>query len=102
MNLVQSAFCNCLFLSINCTTLLSFSLQQDISYQFTKAGSPPDIKGIDLDHVHYVKTFHEASKIEAIKSVAVIGVGYIDVELVEAIQLRGKKTYILRRILLFY
>ena len=60
---------------------------------------PPSIKGIDLKNVHYVKTFHdggeihEALKSEEIKSVAVIGAGYIGVELAEAVQLRGKKTY---------
>jgi NADPH-dependent 2,4-dienoyl-CoA reductase/sulfur reductase-like enzyme len=59
----------------------------------------PNIEGIDLENVHYVKTFHdggeihEALKNEEIKSVAVIGAGYIGVELAEAIQLRGKKTY---------
>jgi len=59
----------------------------------------PNIKGIDLNNVHYVKTFHDggdihkALKDENVKSVAVIGAGYIGVELAEAIQLRGKKTY---------
>jgi len=60
---------------------------------------PPSIPGIDLDNVHYVKTFHdggdihEALKSDDVKSVAVIGAGYIGVELAEAVQLRGKKTY---------
>ena len=60
---------------------------------------PPSIPGIEFDNVHYVKTFHdggdihEALKNEAIKSVAIIGAGYIGVELAEAVQLRGKKTY---------
>jgi len=60
---------------------------------------PPKINGIELDNIHYVKTFHdggdihEALKDENVKSVAVIGAGYIGVELAEAIQLRGKKTY---------
>ena len=59
----------------------------------------PNIKGIDLANVHYVKTFHdggdihEALKSDDIKSVAVIGAGYIGVELAEAVELRGKKTY---------
>jgi len=59
----------------------------------------PEIKGIELDNVHYVKTFHdggdihEALKDDNVKSVAIIGAGYIGVELAEAIQLRGKKTY---------
>jgi len=60
---------------------------------------PPNIKGIELDNVHYVKTFtdggdiHEALKNDSVKSVAVIGAGYIGVELAEAIGLRGKKSY---------
>ena len=60
---------------------------------------PPSIEGIDLNNVHYVKTFHdggdihEALKSDAVKSVAVIGAGYIGVELAEAVQRRGKKTY---------
>ena len=59
----------------------------------------PSIKGVELNNVHYVKTFtdggyiHEALKSDDVKSVAVIGAGYIGVELAEAIQLRGKKTY---------
>ena len=60
---------------------------------------PPNVNGIDLDQVHYVKTFHdggdihEALESDEIKSVAIIGAGYIGVELAEAVQLRGKKTY---------
>jgi len=59
----------------------------------------PNIKGMGLSNVHYVKTFHdggeinEALKSEDVKSVAVIGAGYIGVELAEAVALRGKKTY---------
>jgi len=59
----------------------------------------PPIPGIELDNVHYVKTFydggdiHEALKSDDVKSVAVIGAGYIGVELAEAVQRRGKKTY---------
>jgi len=60
---------------------------------------PPSIKGLDLNNVHYVKTFddsgdiHEALKSDDVKSVAIIGAGYIGVELAEAVALRGKKTY---------
>jgi len=59
---------------------------------------PPKIKGIELENVYYVKLFQDAQKIykaldnEAIKNVAVIGAGYIGVELAEAIQRRGKKA----------
>lgn len=59
----------------------------------------PNLTGMDLKNVHYVKTFHdggeihEALKSEDVKSVAVIGAGYIGVELAEAVELRGKKTY---------
>ena len=60
---------------------------------------PPNIKGVELKNVHYVKTFtdggyiNEALKNDNVKSVAVIGAGYIGVELAEAVQQRGKKTY---------
>lgn len=58
----------------------------------------PKVKGIDLQNVFYVKSFQDAQKIHTaldsnnIKNVAVIGAGYIGVELAEAIQRRGKKA----------
>jgi len=59
----------------------------------------PKIKGIDLENVHYVKLYQDGEKIhqalnsEDIQTVAVIGAGYIGVELAEAVHRRGKKTF---------
>lgn len=56
----------------------------------------PDIPGIGLGNVAYVKLFQDAQGIDAAleenptRKVAVIGAGYIGVELAEAIKRRGK------------
>lgn len=61
----------------------------------------PNIPGADLDGVHFVKLYQDGQKIDAklndpnVKRVAVIGAGYIGVEIAEAIQLRGKETLLL-------
>ncbi|MDR2534412.1 MAG: FAD-dependent oxidoreductase [Treponema sp.] len=58
----------------------------------------PKIKGLDLPNVAYVKLFQEGQKIDQIlnnqdvKNVAVVGAGYIGVELAEAVQRRGKNV----------
>lgn len=58
----------------------------------------PKITGIDLPGVQYVKLYQDGQKIdqflqdEAVKNVAVVGAGYIGVEIAEAIQRRGKKA----------
>lgn len=58
----------------------------------------PQIPGIDLENVQYVKLFQDAQKAnacledDAVKNVAVIGAGYIGVELAEAIRRRGKNV----------
>lgn len=58
----------------------------------------PDIPGINLDNVQYVKLYQDAQKAQAcmidsaIKNVAVIGAGYIGVELAEAMRRRGKNA----------
>jgi NADPH-dependent 2,4-dienoyl-CoA reductase/sulfur reductase-like enzyme len=58
----------------------------------------PPIKGLDTPNVTYVKLFQEGQKINAlldqadIKTVAVVGAGYIGVELVEAVKRRGKEA----------
>ena len=58
----------------------------------------PDIPGIDLENVQYVKLYQDAQKAQAcmneaaIKNVAVIGAGYIGVELAEAMLRRGKNA----------
>jgi NADPH-dependent 2,4-dienoyl-CoA reductase/sulfur reductase-like enzyme len=56
----------------------------------------PKIEGLDLPRVEYVKLFQDGQKIHkllddpAIRSVAVIGAGYIGVEIAEAVRRRGK------------
>jgi NADPH-dependent 2,4-dienoyl-CoA reductase/sulfur reductase-like enzyme len=58
----------------------------------------PKIKGLDLPNVAYVKLFQDGQRINKllddgnIKSVAVVGAGYIGVEIAEAVQRRGKKA----------
>ncbi|MDR2797771.1 MAG: FAD-dependent oxidoreductase [Treponema sp.] len=58
----------------------------------------PKIKGLDLPNVTYVKRFQDGQQINNlldqpnIKTVAVVGAGYIGVELAEAVQRRGKEV----------
>lgn len=58
----------------------------------------PRIPGIDLGNVHYVKLFQNAQEIielvkdKAVQNVAVVGAGYIGVELAEAMERCGKKA----------
>jgi NADPH-dependent 2,4-dienoyl-CoA reductase/sulfur reductase-like enzyme len=58
----------------------------------------PNIKGIDLENVTSVKLFQDGQRINAlldkaeIKTIAVIGAGYIGVEIAEAVCRRGKKA----------
>jgi NADPH-dependent 2,4-dienoyl-CoA reductase/sulfur reductase-like enzyme len=58
----------------------------------------PKIAGIDLPGVQYVKLFQDGQKLDkdlqddSIQTVAVVGAGYIGVEIAEAIHRRGKKT----------
>jgi NADPH-dependent 2,4-dienoyl-CoA reductase/sulfur reductase-like enzyme len=58
----------------------------------------PKIKGIELENVTTVKLFQDGQKINAlmdraeIKNVAVIGAGYIGVEIAEAVRRRGKEA----------
>jgi NADPH-dependent 2,4-dienoyl-CoA reductase/sulfur reductase-like enzyme len=58
----------------------------------------PKIKGLDLPNVEYVKLFQDGQKINTllddggIRSVAVIGAGYIGVEIAEAVRRRGKNA----------
>lgn len=58
----------------------------------------PRIPGMELPGVQFVKLFQDAGKIDVqlcdddVRRVAVIGAGYIGVELAEAIQRRGKKA----------
>ncbi|MCL2594652.1 MAG: FAD-dependent oxidoreductase [Promicromonosporaceae bacterium] len=67
---------------------------------FATGSSPitPPIPGTDLDGVHFVKTYNDGQVIDRklsdarIKSVAVIGAGYIGVEMAEAAKRRGRNT----------
>jgi NADPH-dependent 2,4-dienoyl-CoA reductase/sulfur reductase-like enzyme len=58
----------------------------------------PPIKGLDTPNVTYVKRFQDGQHINAlldqadIKTVAVVGAGYIGVELAEAVKRRGKEA----------
>lgn len=58
----------------------------------------PPIPGLDKPGVEYMKLFQNGQKIDAsldderIRNVAVVGAGYIGVEVAEAIQRRGKKA----------
>ncbi len=58
----------------------------------------PQIEGLDKENVAVVKLFQDGQKINEalnnpdIKNVAVVGAGYIGVEIAEAVQRRGKKA----------
>jgi NADPH-dependent 2,4-dienoyl-CoA reductase/sulfur reductase-like enzyme len=57
----------------------------------------PGIKGLDLPGVEYVKLFQDGQKINRlldgdVKTVAIIGAGYIGVEIAEAVRRRGKEA----------
>ena len=58
----------------------------------------PNIPGVDLKGVHYVKLFQEGMAIDEdlkdpdVRTVATIGAGYIGVEIAEAAKLRGRNS----------
>lgn len=58
----------------------------------------PKISGHDLEGIKFLKLFQEGQEVDAeiskeeVKEVAVIGAGYIGVEIAEACHLRGKKV----------
>lgn len=58
----------------------------------------PRIPGMDFEGVEYVKLYQDGQKIhkalegDAVKRVAVVGAGYIGVEVAEAVQRRGKQA----------
>ncbi|MHC6202025.1 H2O-forming NADH oxidase [Breznakiellaceae bacterium SP9] len=60
----------------------------------------PPIPGLDKKNVEYVKLFQQGQAIDKlldkaeVKSVAVVGAGYIGVELAEAVKRRGKKVLV--------
>ncbi|MGB8001025.1 MAG: CoA-disulfide reductase [Anaerobacillus sp.] len=62
----------------------------------------PDWDGIDLEGIHTLKTIPDAEKIiqsldESVKKVAVIGGGYIGLEMAEAFKELGKEVRIIER-----
>ena len=63
----------------------------------------PNLPGVDLEGVHYVKLFQDGKKIDAdladpnVKTVATIGAGYIGVEIAESVELRGKKSLLFEK-----
>lgn len=58
----------------------------------------PPIEGRDLEGIHFLKLFQEGQNVDAqlsredVKNVAVIGAGYIGVEIAEAAKRRGKNV----------
>ncbi|XJS11726.1 H2O-forming NADH oxidase [Aerococcaceae bacterium WGS1372] len=60
----------------------------------------PNVPGNDLDGIHFLKLFQEGQSVdreldkEEVQTVAVIGAGYIGVEVAEAVQRRGKKVLV--------
>ncbi|MBM7712822.1 H2O-forming NADH oxidase [Enterococcus xiangfangensis] len=58
----------------------------------------PKVPGHDLDGIHFLKLFQEGQAVDAeiskdsVKKVAVIGAGYIGVEIAEAAKRRGKEV----------
>lgn len=61
----------------------------------------PDIEGMELENVQFVKLFQNAQDVieklkdESIRKVAIVGAGYIGVELAEAFQRVGKETVLI-------
>lgn len=61
----------------------------------------PDIEGMELENVQFVKLFQNAQDVieklkdDSIRRVAVVGAGYIGVELAEAFQRVGKETVLI-------
>lgn len=60
----------------------------------------PNLPGNDLDGLHFLKLFQEGQAVDqelsksTVKNVAVIGAGYIGVEIAEAAQRRGKNVHL--------
>ena len=58
----------------------------------------PNVPGRDLDGIHFLKLFQEGQAVDReldkqeVQTVAVIGAGYIGVEVAEAVQRRGRKV----------
>ncbi len=62
---------------------------------------PPQLPGLDLENVYHVKLFQDAEAVidalheKPISRVAVVGAGYIGVELAEAFQRHGKEVILI-------
>ncbi|MBO0462661.1 FAD-dependent oxidoreductase [Enterococcus sp. DIV1298c] len=60
----------------------------------------PNVPGKDLKNIHFLKSFQDAQIIDTllerkdIQNVAVVGAGYIGVEIAEAMQRRGKNVHL--------
>lgn len=60
----------------------------------------PKVDGMDLGNIHFLKRFQDGQAVDAlvssdkVKSVAVVGGGYIGVEIAEACKRRGKEVYL--------
>lgn len=63
----------------------------------------PKVPGRDLKNIHFLKKFQDGQTVdkelasEDVKNVAVIGAGYIGVEIAEAKKRRGKNVLLLMR-----
>lgn len=61
----------------------------------------PKIAGLELEGVHFVKLFQDGRSIDkelqkdSVRSVAVVGAGYIGVEIAEAVKRRGKECLLI-------
>lgn len=86
---------------VSCTNKAGNTWNESYDKLILATGSLPislDIPGKDLDGVHFLKLFQEGQEVdkelskEEVKIVAVIGAGYIGVEIVEAAKRRGKRV----------
>lgn len=68
----------------------------------------PNVAGKDLNGIHFLKLFQDGQDVdkeisaEEVKNVAVIGAGYIGVEIAEAAKRRGKNVYYLTQLIVPY
>lgn len=86
---------------VSCTSKDGNTWNESYDKLILATGSLPislDIPGKDLDGIHFLKLFQEGQEVdkelskEEIKTVAVIGAGYIGVEIAEAAKRRGKQV----------
>ncbi|MGX6970013.1 H2O-forming NADH oxidase [Vagococcus bubulae] len=86
---------------VTCTNLNHETFTEEYDDLILATGSKPillNVPGKELDHIFCLKTFNDGKKVneftekETIQRVAVIGAGYIGVEIAEALKRRGKKV----------